>query len=161
MSRFRERLSFRERPTGWYKWLLHAPSWLYRARLGFVFGRRFLMLEHLGRKSGRRYRTPIEVMSRGPEGEYIVTSGRGWKADWLRNIQARPAEAVWIMSTRHPEPRQRIIGVGERIDRLKEYERAHPKLAARLYEVMGVSHGDTEASWRSMAEQLPMVGFTV
>jgi hypothetical protein len=37
--------------------LMRAPIWLYRARLGFLFGSRTLMLEHIGRKSGaRRYR---------------------------------------------------------------------------------------------------------
>jgi hypothetical protein len=28
------------------RWIVRAPVWLYRARLGFVFGSRLLMLEH-------------------------------------------------------------------------------------------------------------------
>lgn len=31
--------------------LTRAPIWLYRAGLGFVFGSRILMLEHVGRRS--------------------------------------------------------------------------------------------------------------
>jgi hypothetical protein len=34
--------------------LVRAPIWLYRLRLGFLFGRRMLLLEHIGRKSGAR-----------------------------------------------------------------------------------------------------------
>jgi hypothetical protein len=38
------------------RWLVRAPIWLYRARLGFVFRSQLLMLEHRGRKTGaRRY----------------------------------------------------------------------------------------------------------
>ena len=36
------------------RWLVRAPVWLYRARLGILVGDRLLMLEHLGRRSGRR-----------------------------------------------------------------------------------------------------------
>ena len=35
---------------------VRAPIAIYRARLGFIFGSRLLMLEHTGRKTGaRRY----------------------------------------------------------------------------------------------------------
>jgi hypothetical protein len=30
------------------RWLMRAPIWLYRARLGFLFRSRMLMLEHIG-----------------------------------------------------------------------------------------------------------------
>lgn len=38
------------------RWLVRAPIWLYRARLGAVLGSRLLMLEHTGRTSGQRRR---------------------------------------------------------------------------------------------------------
>jgi hypothetical protein len=46
---------------------VRAPVWLYRARLGFVFGSRLLMLEHTGRKTGiRRYVVLETVDHPGP-----------------------------------------------------------------------------------------------
>jgi hypothetical protein len=36
------------------RWLVRAPVWAYRARLGALFGSRLVMLEHTGRTSGRR-----------------------------------------------------------------------------------------------------------
>ena len=52
--------SFRQKPQGLWKWLLQSPTWLFRARLGFLFGSRVVVLVHRGRKSGRRYETPLE-----------------------------------------------------------------------------------------------------
>ncbi|MEZ5295397.1 MAG: hypothetical protein R2697_03720 [Ilumatobacteraceae bacterium] len=67
-----------KKPTGALKWFLKAPSYLFRAKLGFLFGKRFVMIEHRGRKSGNLYRTVIEVAGRKPEAsEYICTSGTG------------------------------------------------------------------------------------
>ena len=75
------------KPTGWQRWLLKAPTYLYRARLGFLFGHRFLMIEHRGRNSGNTYRTVIEVAGRTDD-EWICSSGTGPNADWYRNLQA-------------------------------------------------------------------------
>lgn len=89
------------KPTGLKKWFFQAPSWLYRAHLGFLMGRRFLMIEHRGRKSAKLYRTVIEVVGRHPDkGEWIVTAGFGPKSDWYLNLQAGTLEAVWIRSRR-------------------------------------------------------------
>jgi hypothetical protein len=42
--------------------LMRAPIWIYRARLGFLFGSRMLLLEHVGRKSGRRRQAVLEIV---------------------------------------------------------------------------------------------------
>ncbi len=44
---------------------------------------------------------------------------------------------------------------------MAEYEREHPKTAAKLYDVMGVSYDGTEAGLVEMMEQIPMVAFSV
>ncbi len=91
-----------QKPTGLFKWVLHIPTWVFRARLGFVFGKRFLMIEHSGRKSSKLYRTVLEVAGRAPEArEWIVTSGTGPSADWYRNVSAGGVAAVWIGSRRY------------------------------------------------------------
>ena len=46
------------------RWLVRAPIWLYRARLGFLFGERLLMLEHTGRKSGLLRLAVLEIVAR-------------------------------------------------------------------------------------------------
>ena len=149
------------KPTGWQKWLLRAPSYLYRARLGFVFGQRFLMIEHRGRRSGTLYRTVIEVAGRltGPP-EFVCTSGTGPNADWYRNLQAGGLDAVWVGSTRH-EATVRFLESAEAATVMADYEQAHPKTAAKLYDAMGVSYDGTEAGLVEMMGQIPMVAFSL
>jgi len=52
------------------RWFVRSPIWLYRARLGFVFGSRLLMLEHVGRTSGHRRYVVLEVIARPAPGRY-------------------------------------------------------------------------------------------
>jgi deazaflavin-dependent oxidoreductase (nitroreductase family) len=72
------------------RWLVRMPVGLYRAGLGFLFGKRLLMLEHIGRKSGARRRVVLEVLGRPAPGEYVIISGFAEKAQWYRNITANP-----------------------------------------------------------------------
>ncbi len=45
-------------PKGIFRLLNRLPIFLYKCGLGFILGRRFLMLTHCGRKNNR---SPIEV----------------------------------------------------------------------------------------------------
>lgn len=50
-------------PPGIAKPLLKAPAAPYAANAGWLLGHRFLLLVHRGRKSGRVYRTVLEVVA--------------------------------------------------------------------------------------------------
>lgn len=140
------------------KWLMKSPSYLFRAHLGFVFGNRFLMIEHRGRKSGTLYRTPLEVAGRYPErNEWIVTAGSGPTSDWYRNLKANGAEAVWIGTTRHADPEVRFLAAPEAADVMKVYESRYPKTAAKLRNAMGVDYDGTDEGRIEMMWKIPMV----
>jgi hypothetical protein len=62
--------------------LMRAPIWLYQARLGFLFGSRMLLLEHIGRKTGARRYVVLEVVGHARPGTYVVVSGFGDRAQW-------------------------------------------------------------------------------
>lgn len=53
-----------------------------------------LVLEHVGRRSGAEYRTPVDF-SRVGDGLYCVAAF-GDKTHWYRNILAAPEIAVWL-----------------------------------------------------------------
>jgi deazaflavin-dependent oxidoreductase (nitroreductase family) len=153
--------NFKQKPSGLFKHLLQAPTWLYRAHLGVVFGNRFLMIEHSGRKSGNRYRTVLEVAGRHPaKNEWIVTSGTGPKADWYRNLKAHGVDAVWIGSTRHGAS-VRFLKATEAAQVMATYEADHPRAAAKLFESMGVSFDGTDEGRVELMHQIPMVGFAI
>ena len=150
---------FKQKPSGLFKIFLHAPTWLYRAHIGFVFGHRFLMIEHRGRKSGNRYRTVLEVAGRNPtKDEWIVTSGTGPKADWYRNVKAHGVDAVWIGSTRH-EASVRFLEAPEAAEVMAAYEADHPRAATKLFESLGVSYDGTDEGRVNLMHQIPMVSF--
>lgn len=151
MSKF----NFKQKPTGLFKQVLHAPVWLFRAHLGFVFGKRIVMLEHIGRRSGKTRHTPLEVVYRDGD-SYVLCSGTGPNADWYRNLRSNPAAALWVGSRRY-EVEQRFLDSSEAATTFAVYEQAHPKAAGRLTDSMGVSHDGTHRGRIEMVAKIPMV----
>lgn len=54
----------------------------------------YLVLTHYGRKSGRKYRTPVNFAQF--EGDLYITAGFGSVSDWYQNIIANPQVEVWL-----------------------------------------------------------------
>lgn len=61
-------------------------------------GGRILVLGHVGRSSGRRYRTPLNYAEVG--GDVYLTAGFGAATDWYRNVLAHPQVEVWLPGRR-------------------------------------------------------------
>jgi len=76
--------------------LMRLPIWLYRGRLGFLFGRRMLLLEHVGRRTGARRHVVLEVVGHPGPDTYVVASGFGRRAQWFRNLAVEPRARVWV-----------------------------------------------------------------
>jgi deazaflavin-dependent oxidoreductase (nitroreductase family) len=153
--------NFKSKPTGLWKAFLDSPTWFFRWHLGFVFGHKFLMIEHRGRKSQKLYRTVLEVGGRNPgKGEWIVTSGTGPNADWYQNIKAGGVEAVWIGSSRESAD-VRFLESEDAGPTFAKYEQDHPKAAVKLMDMMGVSYDGTDEGRIEMMRKIPMVALVV
>ena len=154
-----DQFSFRQKPSGLFKYILKAPQWLFRLKLGFLMGDRFVMITHVGRKSGKSYRTPLEVVVHDTESEeYFVCSGTGPNADWYRNISASPASEIQVRNTTWV-PEQRMLEPAEAAARFAEYEQAHANTAVKLLNSMGQSYDGTDADRVRMMANIPMVSF--
>ena len=142
------------------RFVFRAPVRLYDHGLGWVLGRRFLCLTHLGRKSGRMYRTVLEVVGSAGE-EYVVVAGLGAGADWFRNIQARPPVEVIVGSRRFPAE-HRVLGEDEAVAVIAGYEHrnrlAAPLVRFALGKLLGWRYDGTDLARRRLARQLPLVG---
>jgi deazaflavin-dependent oxidoreductase (nitroreductase family) len=114
LGRQRPTLSwFKAKPSGLLRLTFQLPVYLYRLKLGWLFGHRFLLLVHRGRKSGLLRETVLEVIRYDPTTtESIVLSGWGEKADWYRNIKASPALEVKTGGVRYA-PEQRFLASDE------------------------------------------------
>ncbi|HCU92327.1 MAG TPA: nitroreductase family deazaflavin-dependent oxidoreductase, partial [Actinobacteria bacterium] len=73
------------RPAGVRRLLYRLPVWLYRARLGWLLGHRFVLINHIGRTSGRVRQVVVEVAEHDRvSGAVAVVSGFGPGSDWYR-----------------------------------------------------------------------------
>ena len=151
------------RPSGTLRRLLRAPAYLYRWRSGWLFGHRFLLLVHLGRRSGRRHCTVLEIVEyRRERREAVVISAFGSSADWLRNIEAAPHPEVMIGSQRFIAVHRRLAAdEAERV--LAGYERrnrlAAPIIRAVLSRLLGWRYDGSAEHRRRIAAQLPFIAF--
>lgn len=126
------------------RWLVRAPIGLFRAGLGFLFGGRLLMLEHVGRVSGEARYVVLEVLTRQRADEVVVASGFGRGAQWFRNLLANPECHISIGARRRVAARASVIPPAEAEQILATYQVAHPKGWAELRAAIVAATGDDE-----------------
>jgi deazaflavin-dependent oxidoreductase (nitroreductase family) len=150
-------------PRGLFGWLFKLPAYLYRAHLGFLFGHRFLVLVHEGRRTHRRYETPLEVLHYDrSRREAIVAAGWGQKTSWLHNVKAGLAREVRIANERFV-PAWRQLEIEEAVAVFECYERRSgiPGSVVRgvLSRLLGWAYDGTPEARRRAAHQLPLLAF--
>jgi deazaflavin-dependent oxidoreductase (nitroreductase family) len=145
------------RPKGFERFLFRLPIFLYQIHLGFLFGRRFLLLVHIGRKSGRPHQTVIEVVKSDPASNiYYVVSGWGEKSDWYQNIITHPNVMIQVKNSIHGAVAERVsFETGGKI--MVEYFQLHPILLKTLARVMHYPYEGTENSARQFGESIPVI----
>ena len=145
----------------WLRVAFRLPNLLYNRGVGWVLGRRFLRLAHTGRRSGKRYATVLEVVRFDPGvPEFVVVSGFGQGADWLRNLEAGgPAEVTVGRSTFAACHRR--LTLEQAVAVFGAYERRHralgPVLRRVLSRLLGWPYDGSVEARRRMAGQLPLV----
>jgi deazaflavin-dependent oxidoreductase (nitroreductase family) len=154
------RAIFPRTPSRLLRGFFKTPDWLFRFRLGGLLGHRFLELTHRGRKSGRLYRTVLEVVRYDPRThESVVCSGWGTQADWYQNIIAHPPIAVETGGCRYPNPQFRELAPEENYPIVAEYVRRLPPIARPLAYRLGLDVRGTEEERRDHSQHLLMVAF--
>lgn len=143
-------------PTGPRRLLFRIPIHLYRMRLGWLFGGRMILLNHIGRISGKQRQVVIEVVERTPDGAYIVCSGFGPRSDWYRNLLKTPDVTIrtglrTVPVTAHP------LTSEEGAEYMARYAPRHPRLARRLARLMGFEVDGSESDYRAVGRQVPFV----
>lgn len=130
--------------------LMRAPIWLYKARLGFLFGSRMLLLEHVGRKSGARRYVVLEVVGHPAPGTYVLASAFGERAQWYRNVVAEPRVRVASGARGLSPATARRLSVAEADAVLAVYVNKHRRAWGRFKSILEntlgrpISEHDTE-----------------
>jgi deazaflavin-dependent oxidoreductase (nitroreductase family) len=139
---------------------LRLPIWLYRLRLGWLLGNRFLMLTHTGRKSGCPHQTVIEVVRYDKKTEtYYVVSGWGEKSDWFQNVRRSPAVIIHV-DRRKFRAQAQFIPLEKAIEIIAAYAREHALAFRELSSLFLGEHMQPGIdAARRVAEKMPMVAF--
>ncbi len=151
-------------PTGWRKHLWRAPIYLYRIGLGPLFGKKFLLLNHIGRKSGRVRQAVVEIDRYDPDaGVYIIASGFGKKSDWYRNLKKTPEVTIQVGSKKL-RARAELLSPQQSGEEMLHYAQKHRKAALNLIRLIGleVENPDDPEEWRTVGrEYIPFVALHV
>lgn len=144
-------------PTGVRRVLFRLPIWLYRARLGAVLGSRFVLINHVGRKSGMRRQVVVEVVGHDPQtGKVTVAAGFGRTSDWYRNLLAHP-DARIRLGRRSMRVHAVALSPEQSAAAMLAYARRHPRAALRLSRFMGFSVDGGADDYRAVGQELSMV----
>lgn len=131
---------------------------LYASGKGWIIGWIILLLEHTGRKSGKRYVTPLQYEK--IDGAYYVGAGRGQKCDWFRNIQADPYVHVQV-------GRESFDGLAEPLEELAQvvaflecrFER-HPFIMGLMMKFHRLPMKLDQVQMENLARQISVVRIT-
>ena len=144
-------------PTGFRRAFFRAPIYLYRCHLGFLLGGRFLLLEHVGRKSGARRQVVLEVVNHDAVGDgYVLAAGFGPKSDWYRNLRAQPNATVQV-GRRRLSVTAEFLDAETGADFMAHYAAEHPKLGMRIARGMGFDVDGSASDFRAAGREIRFV----
>ncbi len=127
----------RQRPGSFQRFVNRMPIWFYHLGLGWLFGRRFLLLHHVGRNSGQPRETVLEVTGYDPATDtYLIASGWGIAADWYRNLRHTPDARIQV-ATRRLAVRAEALSPEDSGRSMADYARRHPSAAKALARLFG------------------------
>jgi deazaflavin-dependent oxidoreductase (nitroreductase family) len=142
-------------PHGLSRWLFRLPIWLYRLGLGWLLGGRFLLLNHIGRKSGLPRQTVLEVVKYDKVSDtYYVAVGFGPETDWYRNLLQTPQASIQVKH-RQLAVTADPLSAEQSGEAMVDYARRHPTAARNLSRLRGYNmQQGTEEDYRRVGREL-------
>lgn len=153
------RLSTPHKPTGWQRLAFRAPILLYRARLGWVLGGRFMLIHHVGRSTGEPHEAVVEVVEHDEATDsFVAASGYGTRSDWYRNLHAHPQATIEVGRRRIEVDTVRVTP-DESGELMARYAVRHDRAARQLCRFMGFEVDGSVDDYRAVGRELPFVRF--
>jgi deazaflavin-dependent oxidoreductase (nitroreductase family) len=116
-----------------------------------------IVLVHRGRKSGKRYKTPVEILHHDRErDEFVVSPMFGRRSDWYRNVVAGGLVEVHVRG----EERQvewRELDEGERRAAISAYREAHPLYSRMILRMLARLNQFGNDPEETLLRELPML----
>jgi deazaflavin-dependent oxidoreductase (nitroreductase family) len=138
---------------------MRMPQPLYHRGCGWLLDHVFVLITHVGRKTGKRRETVAMALTYDPTTrEVIVCSAWGPNTDWIRNLRVRPALRIQIGRESYV-PEQRFLSEDESVAVAVGFRRRHPWRTRLLAAILGWGDLGSEASVRSFVRGRPFVSF--
>ena len=154
-------MNFPEPPRGIRAIPWRLPIWFFRLGLGWIFGGRFLLLSHTGRKTGKNRQAVLEIIHHSIENQtYTVASGFGPKSDWYRNVIANPDVNIQVGF-------KRMKAIAHQLDPdqaepvFLEYVDQYPQSIRFLTMSPGYELEHTTEGYKAFSRQIPIIQLTV
>jgi deazaflavin-dependent oxidoreductase (nitroreductase family) len=137
--------------------VFRSPLRVYRHGWGWLLGRTFLVLVHVGRTTGRPHETVAMVLADDRDtGELVICSAWGPDADWVRNLHAGPAREVRVGRDCFV-PLQRFLTEDEAVAVADAFRHRHPWRLRLISGVLGWGDLGSDDAMRTFTQQHPFV----
>ncbi len=139
--------------------LFRMPLRAYHHGKGWLLGRTFLLLTHIGRRTGHPHDTVAMVLRyRQDTHEAVICSAWGPETDWMRNLTAHPASRIEVGRDAFI-PDQRFLSEDESLVVVAECLRRHPWRFRFASWVLGWGDLRSEANARDFVHTRPFIAF--
>lgn len=138
--------------------IFRSPIFLYRMSLGWMLGKRFMLLTHTGRRSGKLRRTILAVLRFDHQTREIMAISAWSASDWYLNIQASPALQVETGRTRYA-PQQRTLSPEEIARLFEAYRDKHPIFSRIVCQIPGWKWNSSHEEFLKLAHTLRGIAF--
>jgi len=153
-----KQIKYRKVPSGFSRWFYRMPINMYKIGLGGLLGNKFLLLNHIGRKSGLPRQAVLEVVLHDKEtNTYTVNAGFGPKTQWFQNLLAHPDVSIQV-GTRKVDVRARVLSKQESGETFRRF--ASGNRAASMYaRGLGFEVDGTDEDYYDMGTQMIFINF--
>jgi deazaflavin-dependent oxidoreductase (nitroreductase family) len=146
------------RPAAFMLPMLKLPLLLYRTGLGRLLGHRFMLLTHVGRRSGKVRQSVLAVLHFDPKTRKIMTISAWSASDWYKNILPLPALQVETGSTRYV-PIHHSLSSEEIASLFEDYRSKHPIFSRIVCRIPGWKWDSSHEELLELAKTLRGVAF--
>ncbi len=139
-------------PGAFLQFLYRLPVYFYKWGLGGLFGKRFVLFQHKGRKSGKQYQTVVEVVEIEKEtGNVIVVAGYGERTQWYQNLKQMQTTTIQLGKHLHQVSIELISPLAG-ADIMARYYQRYGKITGALFSILGYEWDGTEQGARQIAQ---------
>lgn len=134
------------------RWFMRAPELVFMLHLGWLVPW-LVMIETVGRRTGRPRRVVLDVARREGRGLWVM-AGDGFEARWLMNLLAHPTCRVWNRGRRYVA--RATVGGADAGDLSAEVFRHRPLYVKAVYLGLGQRIHSEAALRRSVEDVVPV-----